>query len=110
MKFITHNDEQINTNGTHLQGYITVDYNKLCDLLGKSQNFDGYKSDWEWDIEFADGTVATIYNWKNGPNYGYEGVTADTIKEWNVGGFNQQALKNVKEILSLTPGKYSFML
>ena len=99
MKFITHNDEQVNTNGTHLQGYISTSYSKLCGLLGESQSWDGYKTDWEWNIEFEDGTVATIYNWKNGPNYGASEVTPDMIREWHVGGFNSEALENVKRIL-----------
>jgi hypothetical protein len=100
MDFITHNDGfQINTNFTHLQGYINASYSHLCDLLGESQSWDGYKTDWEWNIEFEDGTVATVYNWKNGPNYGAHEVTPDMIKEWHVGGRSSKALENVKKIL-----------
>ena len=99
MKFITHNDEHVNVNGTHLQGYIKADYSKLRAMLGESHSFDGYKTDWSWDIEFEDGAVATIYNWKNGPNYGAVGVTPDMIREWHVGGHNGEALENVKKIL-----------
>ena len=100
MKFITHNDADINTNGTHLQGYIhDTCYSRLCSLFGESQSWDGYKTDWEWNIEFEDGTVATIYNWKNGPNYGATGVTPTMVKQWNVGGHNSEALENIKRIL-----------
>ena len=99
MKFITHNDEEVDVNGTHLQGYINVDYNKLRAILGESHSFDGYKIDWEWDIKFEDDTVATIYNWKNGPNYGAVGVTPDMIREWHVGGHNSRAVEKVKKIL-----------
>ena len=98
MKFITHNDEHVNINGTHLQGYIKADYSKLRGMLGESHS-DGYKTDWSWDIEFEDGTVATIYNWKNGPNYGAVGVTPDMVKKWHVGGHNSRAVEKVKKIL-----------
>ena len=86
MKFITHNDEEVDVNGTHLQGYINVDYNKLRAILGESHSFE-------------DDTVATIYNWKNGPNYGAVGVTPDMIREWHVGGHNSRAVEKVKKIL-----------
>ena len=101
MKFITHNDEQVNANGTHLQGYVDANYAQLLGKLGKPHDGDGYKTDWEWNIEFEDGTVATIYNWKNGPNYGgdFLEITPDMIREWHVGGFNSEALENVKRIL-----------
>ena len=99
MKFATHNDEMIDTNGTCLQGYVTAQYKHLRGLLGKSHESDGFKVDWEWDIEFEDGTVATIYNWKSGPNYGYDTVGPGQITEWNVGGFHQQAVENVKKSL-----------
>jgi len=104
MKFITHNDEHVNVNGTHLQGYIKTDYSKLRAMLGEQrvvggQLFDGHKTDWSWDIEFEDGTVATVYNWKNGPNYGYQGVTPDDVTEWHVGGHTPQALGNVQRLL-----------
>ena len=46
-------------------------------------NEDG-KTDWQWIIRAEDGTVATVYNWKNGPNSG--GFKADCIAEWNIGG------------------------
>ena len=99
MKFITHNDASgINTNFTHLQGYIDASYDDLCRLFGKPE-FGDYKTDWEWTIEFEDGTVATIYNWKNGPNYGASHVTPDMVNEWNVGGHNRQSIKNLNALL-----------
>lgn len=103
MKFVTHNDVYVDVNGTHRQGYVDADYKHLLGLLGKPNDGDGYKVDWEWNIEFEDGTVATLYNWKSGPNYGYPQTTADDITTWNVGGHNSEALENIKKIL-LTMG------
>ena len=99
MKFITHNDERIDINGSHRQGYLKAQYATLCALFGKPHEGDGYKIDWEWSVEFEDGTVATVYNWKSGPNYGYDTVGPGQITEWNVGGFNPQAVENLKKVL-----------
>jgi len=55
--------------GTCLQGYITIPYNNICNKLGEPSKADEYKSDCEWAVEFDNGTVATLYNWKNGINY-----------------------------------------
>ncbi len=99
MKFVTHQDEQIDTNGSHRQGYIKADYKDLVELFGRPGGGDGHKVDWEWNILFEDGTIATIYNWKSGPNYGYYDVGPGQIREWNVGGFSQDALNNIKLLL-----------
>ena len=100
MKFVTHQDEQIDTNGSHRQGYIKADYKDLVELFGRPYDGDGHKVDWEWNILFEDGSIATIYNWKSGPNYGYYDVGPGHIKEWNVGGFSQDALNNIRLLLA----------
>jgi hypothetical protein len=71
MKFQTHNETEVDTNMSHLQGYITADYEELVDAFGSPMRygFDDYKVDAEWHISFADGTVASIYNWKNGKKF-----------------------------------------
>ena len=104
MNFSTHNDAHLNANGTFLQGYIRADYGLLVNLFGIPSFAFSSKTDWDWTIQFDDGTVATIYNYKNGPNYGYPTVTGDDIVEWHVGGYNQQAMENVKRVLTANPG------
>jgi hypothetical protein len=103
--FTTHNNEGVGVNGTCLQGYINARYDDLVTLFGKPMEGDGYKTDAEWALRFADGTVATIYNWKNGRAYNgeYSTVTQD-ITEWNVGGFpndSQRSVVHVNRILEL---------
>ena len=95
----THNESFIDTNGTCLQGYVTVSYHTLVDTFGQPHGSDGYKVDWEWDIEFPDGTVATIYNWKNGPNYGNTLTRPEDINEWHVGGNSSDAVTAINNIL-----------
>ena len=87
MKFVTHNEEAIDICGTSLKGYLRdVSYHRLVVLFGRPNESDGEKSDAEWDIRFEDGTVCTIYNWKNGKNYcGKDGLALRDITEWHVG-------------------------
>ena len=88
----------INTDGTSLQGRFYMPYALLVELIGEpNDKSDGYKTDVGWAFE-RDGVVATIYNWKNGPNYTGGGSIED-IDEWNVGGHSGQAMDVVSLIL-----------
>ena len=89
--FTTHNDGDIDVIGTSRYGTAQTTYARLVEVFGEPlHNEGGFKVDWEWNIEFMDDghpVVATIYNWKNGPNYcGPEGLHHSDIKEWNIGG------------------------
>ena len=92
-----------NVGGTYLQGYIRANYKQLLKAFGEPHdpNGDNYKTDVEWAFKFADGTVATIYNWKNGHNYlgEAEGLELDDIYEWNVGGNSDKAVAKLLEKL-----------
>ncbi len=91
-----------NIGGTSLQGYIKASYEQLLQTFGEPNPklCDNYKTDVEWAFKFADGTVATLYNWKNGKNYnGDDGLELNHIYEWNVGGFNEKAVSKLLEKL-----------
>jgi len=76
----------INTNGTSFHGNkIRLPYHSLVELLGEPSPADGYKVDAEWLFKDRSGDVATLCNWKNGPNYTEQGRIED-IKEWNIRG------------------------
>tara|TARA_A100001015_G_C14826488_1_gene646889 strand:+ start:78 stop:392 length:315 start_codon:yes stop_codon:yes gene_type:complete len=99
-KFITHNDEHIDVDGTSFQDYIHATYEQLTDIFGEPHNYEGYKTDAEWDIMFADKTVATIYNWKDGKNYcGREGVNVEYITDWHIGGHGKKSANKVKSVI-----------
>ena len=87
--------------GTCLQGYIDVTYAQLKKVFGKEHsNGDGYKVDAEWCLEFADGTVATIYNYKDGKNYcGRSGLPKSKITDWHIGGKSSKAVAAVEDAL-----------
>lgn len=95
--YTTHNRSSIDINGTHLQGYVDCSYDKLTKVFGKPNEGDGYKVDAEWDILFSDGTIATIYNYKDGVNYlGEEGLIVNDITNWHIGGHSNKAVELVK--------------
>ena len=108
-EYKTHNDDpDIVNNGTSLKGYLTISYDRLVKLFGKPDCGDGYKVDAEWTIQFDDGTIATIYNWKNGPNYhggnSYGGSDAvRKITEWNIGGLDRKAVDNLHKLVPDIP-------
>jgi len=100
MKFKTHNDKNVNSGGTSFQDKIVADYADLKKKFGKPTESDGYKSDAEWEVEFENGVVATIYNYKDGKNYnGASGTPKTKITNWHVGGESLEAVRLVKEAL-----------
>lgn len=101
----THNEDQsININGTHLQGYCQegTGYARLVELFGEPTTGDEYKVDAEWNIEFADGMVATIYNYKSGKNYcGDEGMEVKdmTGSNWHIGGNDKEVVERINDLI-----------
>jgi len=89
--------------GTHLQGNVGATYQELVEVFGEPTKFkwseeSDNKVDAQWAIKFEDGTVATIYNYKNGLNYlGAEGKRVNEISMWNVGGHSERAVFLVNE-------------
>lgn len=92
MNYTVHTDDYSIVNGTCLQGYLHCSYKQLTKAFGEPGLSDGYKTDAEWIVRFDDGTVASIYNWKNGKNYcGPEGLNTEDITEWNIGGHSARS-------------------
>lgn len=98
MKFITHNNAAggIAISGTCLQGEVDVSYRTLERIFGEPCEGDQYKTDANWYIKFEDGTIASIYNYKDGKNYnGAEGAPTNKIRDWHIGGNDKKAVENV---------------
>jgi hypothetical protein len=90
----------INAGGTSLIGQINTTYKRLVEVFGYPDNGDGYKTDAEWTLWFEDGTIATIYNYKDGKNYkGSDGLKVKDITDWHIGGHSPIAEKRVKDAL-----------
>ena len=91
-------------NGTSLKGYVATTYNNLIKAFGlPTFEIPPSKMDKvtiEWILRFADGTIATIYDWKG---YGYK-PSPDEIYEWHVGGHHASVVALVKDELGLIYG------
>ena len=100
--FTTHNQGHVDIAGTHLIGYLEASGDDITRVFGPSMepNSLDAKTDWEWQVRFDDGTVATIYNYKNGPNYGHTDVKQSDVWRWHVGGRDEQAHSRVVEAVN----------
>ena len=85
---------------TSLMGYVNASYDRLIEVFGEptydEPSGDG-KVDVEWNLEFRDGTVATIYNWKD-----YDGglrCKSDEAYTWHIGGKSRMAVSLVEDVL-----------
>ena len=104
---IIRKNEDVVPNGTCFQAKLTASYHQLVDIFGypedfsKWNGFTDYKVEYEWTFEFVDGTVATIYNWKNGVQYaGSEGTPVEQMTEWHIGGHDLNAVRWIVESMN----------
>ena len=91
------NHEATDTNGTCLQGTLWATKRELKSVFGKPLFEDFYAYDkvlTEWKLEFEDGSVATIYDWKLD-----EPLGMDDNYEWHIGG-HHNINGRVKEVLA----------
>ena len=88
-------------NGTSLKGMIYTDYSTLVEVFGpEHSDGDGYKTDAEWMLQFSNGVVATIYNYKDGQNYcGEDGLLVEDICDWHIGGKSAMAERTVEQYI-----------
>ena len=88
MKFTTDAD----ANMTSLQGYVPARYDQLVKVFGEPTD-SGDKTTAEWALQFEDGTVATIYDWKE-----YE--TPMGLYNWHIGGMSKKAVSRVQDAMA----------
>lgn len=80
-------------NGTSLQGYVTETFRTLAETFGSPESLGVEdKITVEWAIQFEDGTVATIYDWKR---YELGAPGLDEVYEWHIGGHTLSAVDRV---------------
>jgi len=77
------NTKDIKIDGSSLVGQIEISYFDLVSLFGEPKHT-REKTSAMWDIEFDDGIVASIYDWKSGKN-----DSPETNIYWNIGGFHK---------------------
>ena len=84
-----------------LQGHVKITYKELCAIFGQENNTgDDYKVQAEWQIKFADGIYATIYDYKQGKNYcGSSGISKAKVTDWHIGGMTKASVSRVMEVI-----------
>lgn len=77
-----------------LQGQVTTTYERLVQVFGlpHNSNLESSRTRAHWAFKFADGTVATIYDWKTG-------LEPWNNVHWNIGGHSIRAEALVKAAL-----------
>lgn len=94
--YVNHGASKVD--GTHLQGYVHTTKRDLKSLLGKPlfEDFMAYdKVLTEWVLEFKDGLVATIYDWKLD-----EALRMDDNYEWHIGGHKKEVVERVQDLIT----------
>ena len=91
MKYtVTNNYDDVDMTG--LVGYVNTTYADLVEAFGKplSGSGDG-KVNSEWIIKFANGEVATIYDWKE-----YRSISETEKISWHIGGNSRSITEQAK--------------
>ena len=91
------------TDGSSLQGTVRATYSELVHLFGEPEIAPTAEVLVLWDIQFDDGTIATVYLWK-------EPSVPAGMHEWNVGGHSPQAVQRVREALRDLPDDFEHVL
>lgn len=89
--FLTDADTHVNVEGCHYQGTIRTTYDTLERVFGEPAGGDGEKTTAQWRILFADGTVATVYDY----HYNGRPKTPYDEYEWHIGGLDEYAVSSV---------------
>jgi hypothetical protein len=94
----TFTSKNVDVNGTSLQGFITCSYDTLCEVFGEPIGGDGYKTRAEWEGKTSDGTVFTIYDWKERQPIG-------DVTDWHIGGRDTKSVQAIHDIVNETLGE-----
>jgi len=87
--------QNANVNGTSFFGTtLNASVNELIQILGKpseENNTGEDKVNFMWNVECQDGTVFTVYDWKE-----YRPIGLDEQIEWHIGGFSEADTEKAK--------------
>lgn len=90
MQFRTHNDDpNIDMNGTALVGTIQATRAQITRVFGESLGA-GDKTFFNWIIQFENGVIGTVYDWKSGVEPG-----PNQLMTWHIGGHDRRAAELV---------------
>jgi hypothetical protein len=94
MKFTNNAD----ANMTSLKGEVLITYAELTEIFGPPDygpnSADLDKVTCEWCLQFEDGTIATIYDWRTWR-------TPVGEYEWHIGGYSMAAVDRVTDTIAM---------
>jgi hypothetical protein len=85
-----------------LQGRIQTRYADLVACFGEpNSSGDDYKVQKRWQLKFADGTYATIYDYKEGDSYNGpgQGTHYTKVTDWHIGGTSQRSVAAIEQAM-----------
>ena len=94
-----------NVMGTSLQEYVETSYRRLHKLFGEPiDQPDPYKVSTQWVLEWDDGAIATIYDYKETKTYDSYGPSVDVFRTrksytWHIGGRSEDVVVRVQQII-----------
>lgn len=81
--------------GSSLVGEIVASFDEIREAFGDpGRPMDPAKTQVGWQLEFEDGTIATIYDWK-------KPFPVTLVQLWNIGGHDEMALDRVEEVVRM---------
>lgn len=86
-----------NVSGTSYQGDLDTDFATLVQVFGPPDfgpNYRGDKTTCEWALEWEDGMITTIYDYKTGR-------TPRGQYAWHIGGVDKRAVDRVQEYFQI---------
>jgi hypothetical protein len=84
--------------GTSGQGSITATLRTLLKIFGQPNGQPSDKTTVEWVLQFENGTIATVYDWKR---YELGTPEMDERTDWEVGGHDHDAYEQVRRAVRL---------
>lgn len=94
MKFKIANDQfPIDWRGTSLQGYIQATRRQMVKVFGAPQVSDDSDIKLSWEVQFENGAIARIYDWREKTPVGLDGE----IYAWRIGALGVSAVALVHD-------------
>lgn len=106
MKPVIKSLNSADVNMTSFQGSFDATYAAVVAVFGEPQEADEYKVAYEWIVEFKDGTVSTIYDWKETSLYDESLPPPSALKDgrvvnWHIGGHNRASVIPVLQLMGM---------
>lgn len=93
-------DPEGKSHGSHYLAVISPTFAQLKEAFGDPCMFVGSPADdgkvrCEWILEWDDGSISTIYDWK------MHHVSIESLTDWHIGGFDMKVVDHITRELAV---------